>query len=275
MKVNFLDEKLRKKYLSVISVISLFFSFALIVIEIPKVEDSQCRYYIGLVLILTLALVYFYMWYKANKQSETTLFINNSKLVIKTGNIFDEQELKVIGFNEYFDTQVDNTIISESTLNGKFINEQIEDIVSFDQGLENNPRLTRNIIETNNNRISGKKNKYKLGTLYEFNGYLITAFSRFDEENRAFLNIEDYINFLLNFWNEIDIIYNSRSVSIPVLGSGITRFKGYDTITEQELVELLIWSFKVSRTKFTYPSQVSIVVHTSKKDKINFYNLNK
>lgn len=273
MKVKILDEKLRKKYLSVTSVLSLIFSFALIAIKIP--DDNCIRIYIGICLILILLSVYLFMWYKANTQNETTLTINNSKLVIKTGDIFNEEGLKVIAFNEYFDTQVDNIIISENTLNGKFINEKVNNIVEFDKGLDNELRLKKNIIENNHNRISGKKNKYKLGTLYEFNNYLITAFTRFDEDNRAFLNMDDYINFLLNFWNEIDIIYNGRSVCIPLLGSGITRFKGYDTISEQELIELLIWSFKVSRTKFTYPSKVSIIIHSSKKDKINFYKLNK
>lgn len=272
MKVKFLNKKLRENYLSLTTVISLIFSFALIVIKIP--EDNWIRFYIGLVLFLTLVLVYLCMWYNANNQSETTININNSKLVIKIGDIFQEQGLKVIAFNEYFDTTVDNIIISENTINGKFIIEKIDNISEFDQKLQNDPRLIRKRVEFNNNRISGKRNKYKLGTIFEFNEYLITAFSRFDDENRAFLNMDDYISFLLNFWNEIDIIYNGRSVSIPVLGSGITRFKGYDTITEQELVELLIWSFKVSKTKFTYPSKVTIVVHSSKKDKINFFNLN-
>jgi len=85
--------------------------------------------------------------------------------------------------------------------------------------------------------------------------------------------MNDYINFLINLWNEIDIIYAGRSVTIPLLGSGITRFKEYNEITEQELLELLIWSFKLSRIKFTYPSKVSIVIHESKSDKINFYKL--
>lgn len=52
-----------------------------------------------------------------------------------------------------------------------------------------------------------------------------TLLQKFDDENRAYLFIQDYVSFLLNFWNEIDIIYAGRSVSIPLLGSGITRFK--------------------------------------------------
>ena len=84
--------------------------------------------------------------------------------------------------------------------------------------------------------------------------------------------MKDYIDFLIKFWDEIDIIYNGESVSIPLMGSGITRFKEY-SLSDQELLELLIWSFKISRNKFTYPSKVSIIIHSSKIDKINLYKL--
>lgn len=78
----------------------------------------------------------------------------------------------------------------------------------------------------------------------------------------------------VNFWNEIDIIYANRSVVIPLLGaSALTRLRDYDTMSEQEKLELLIWSFKVSRIKFTYPAKVTIVIHKSLRDKVNFYRL--
>jgi len=76
----------------------------------------------------------------------------------------------------------------------------------------------------------------------------------------------------MNFWNEVDIVYSGKSVAVPLMGSGITRFKDYN-INEQELLELIIWSFKVSRVKFVYPSRVSVILHTSVKDKINLYDL--
>jgi len=271
MKVKFFDKKLFKEYLVVLSVISLICSFALIAIKIP--DDNNTRMIVGGILVLTLLVVYIFMLIRANILKETTLSINNSSLEIRTGNIFEEDELKVIAFNEYFDTLVDNKIITENTLNGTYIKSKINDINEIDDLIDTNDILNKKVLDRNNSRPYGKKKRYKLGTIYQNNDYLLTVFTRFDEDNRAYLNMDDYINFLLNFWNEIDIIYAGRSVSIPLLGSGITRFKGYDTISEQELLELLIWSFKVSRTKFTYPSKVSIIVHESKKDKINFYKL--
>lgn len=271
LKVKLLDKKLFKNYLEVLSIIGLICSFAFIVITIP----DYLKIFVGIGLIAMLMITYIIMWIIANRQTKTTLNINNSTLIIKTGDIFEEEGLKVIAFNEYFDTQVDNRIIAENTLNGKYIKSKISDLNEFDKLINEDIHLNEKVIETNNGRLHGKKKRYCLGTVFLHNDYVLTAFSKFDNENRAYLYMNDYINFLINFWNEIDIIYAGRSISIPLLGSGITRFKGFDSVTEQELLELLIWSFKVSRIKFTYPSQVSIIIHESKTDKINFYNLKK
>lgn len=270
-KVNFFDTQLRQNYLAVLSLLGLITSFGLIVIKVP--EETSTRIIIGVCLTLFLLFVYLLMWLKANSQKCTSLTINNSKIDVKVGDIFNTEGLKVIAFNEYFDSIVDNDIISEGSLNGIYINNEIDDLVEFDNILDNNAPLNRKICDTNNTRKKGKNKKYKLGTIYKKDDFLLTAFSKFDDDNRAYLNIDDYIDFLLNFWNEVDIIYSGRSVVIPLLGSGITRFKGYDTISEQELLELLIWSFKVSRMKFTYPSTITILIHDSKVDKINFYAL--
>jgi len=221
------------------------------------------------------------MWVKANRSDDVTLNINNSTVRIKVGDIFEDQEhqedgdeeppLKVIAFNEYFDTRVDDKIISKRTLNGKYVNERINNIEEFDRSLE--LELAEKVTCFNENRKEGKKKKYKLGTIFQHDNYLLTAFSKFDANNRAHLYMNDYINFLINFWNEVDIVYGGRTVVIPLLGSGMTRFKEYDTVSEQELLELLIWSFKVSRIKFKHPAHVCIVIHKSSKDKINFYKL--
>jgi len=268
LKVKIFDKKLRQSYLAALSVISLFCSFVFIVVEIP----NNCKISVGITLALILLIIYIIMWIIANFQDKTTLSINNSTIVVKVGDIFEEDGLKVIAFNEYFDTQVDNRIVADNTLNGIYIKSKINDVNELDNLIDKDVDLNKKIIQNNYSRLNGKKKKYKLGTIFQNNGYLLTAFTKFDNDNRAYLSMNDYINFLLNFWNEIDIIYACRSVSIPLLGSGITRFKEF-AISEQELLELLIWSFKISRIKFTYPSKVSIIIHKSKKDKINFFKL--
>jgi hypothetical protein len=144
---------------------------------------------------------------------------------------------------------------------------RIEEIESAIENVNKTP------IDSVGDRLNGKKKRYELGSVCQFEDYLMVAFSKFDKDNRAYLKMRDYIESLINFWNEVDIIYAGRSVSIPLFGSGITRFHDYSSISEQELLELLIWSFKISRVKFTYPSKVSVVIHESIVDKINFYKL--
>lgn len=269
VKVSFFDKRLLKNYFAILSVISVILSFVLIAVEIPD-ENKLC---VGIVFLITLLIIYVVMWVKANKLTSINLYINNSTVSIKTGNIFEEEGLKVIPFNEYFDTNVDNKIIAETTLNGIYLNNYIKDIEELDCLIENDEILNEKTAQVVEERRFGKKIQYKLGSIYQNDNYLLTALSRFDESNKAYLTMNDYMNFLLNFWNEIDTIYAGRTVVIPLLGSGITRFKEYNMISEQELLELLLWSFKVSKIKFTYPSHVLIVIHEAKVDKVNFYKL--
>lgn len=269
IKVNFFDKNLLKNYFSVLSVISILMSFVLIAINIP----NEYKPITGIVVFLFLLIIYFIMWIRANLTNHVTLNINNSTVRVKIGDIFEEEELKVISFNEYFDTCVDNKIISERTLNGIYIKQQVDAVQELDHLIDTDKKLNEKITSINEDREDGKKKQYKLGTIFQHGNYLLTAFTKFDDNNRAYLYMNDYINFLINFWNEVDIVYGGRTVSIPLLGSGMTRFKEYNMVSEQELLELLIWSFKVSRIKFTYPSHVSIVIHESIKDKINFYKL--
>ena len=112
-----------------------------------------------------------------------------------------------------------------------------------------------------------------LGTVIKNNDFIYTAFSKFDEYNRAHIYLKDYVGFLFKFWDEIDKVYNGESVTIPLFGTGITRFKDGSNFSEQELLEIIIWSFKISRIKFVYPSKLTILVNKEMVNKINFYKL--
>jgi hypothetical protein len=201
------------------------------------------------------------------------LKINNSVIEVKFGNLFTETaDWKVIAFNEYFDTLVDDKIIAKSTLNGIFIEKYYKgSIEELDRIIDEDVYL--NVVDKNIKRSSGKEKRYRLGSICVVDKYLITAFAHFDDKNMAYLSINDYMNFLFYFWTEINRVYAGKTVALPVLGSGITRFIGNENISDQELLELIIWTFKVSRIKFTYPSKVKIIIFSEKSDKINLLAL--
>jgi len=271
MKIPFFDKRILRQFYRVLSAISVITTIVFLFVDI----DANYKMCIGIMVLPILVILYLAIWCFGNKRQSILLKINASEVEVKFGDIFAEQaELKAIGFNEYFDTQVDNKIISAASLNGQYIEKFYKDkVAELDALISADTHLPDSYIGENSDRIQGKKSKYKLGTICLIDDYLLTALSYFDENNRAYLEISDYINGLLTFWNEIDRVYAGRTVALPILGSGITRFKGYENITDQELLELIIWTFKVSRIKFTYPSKAKIVVYKKKSERINLLRL--
>ena len=270
MKVALFDKQLLKQFGAVVSAVSIGLSLVVIFADIPEKYKSP----LGFGFVILLVIGYLAMWFWANKILHRKIRINNSTVEVKTGDIFNEPGLKAIAFNEYFDTKVDEVIIASSSLNGKFIQQKVNNIDELDTLIKNDIYLKDGIVEENRTRKDGKTVKYRLGSILLYNQeYLLTAFSKFDDQNKAYLTMSDYLEFLLQFWNEVDRVYAGRSVTMPLFGTGITRFRGYEMINDQELLEILIWSFKISRIKFTHPAKVIILIHPDKKDKINFYDL--
>jgi hypothetical protein len=270
-KVKLLDKRVRNEFGKFISVIGTIFSFGLIFFEIPS-EYKVCA---SVLFGISMVIVYFSIWRYANRQTSVELKINGSSIQIKTGNIFDQDGFKVIPFNEFFDTQVDDRIINRLSLNGQFIENYVDDIEELNERIRLDSDLNDscNIIETDVTR-GGNKIRYQFGSIFVPGEFLLSALSRFSKKNEAYLNIHEYVNFLIYFWDEINRVYAQKSVSVPIFGSGITRFKnGFESIDENELLSIMIWTFKISKMKFAYPAKLSIIVHEDKIDKINVFSL--
>lgn len=268
LKVNIFDKNLILQFKSVVSLLVGILTTILIFKDIPQKYKNYC--FIAFVILLII--IYLVLWIRSNTIKRIELNINNSKLEIKQGDIFEQDGLKVIAFNEFFDTEISDRLISDKTLNGIYLKNVVSDINQLDLDIENNQYLSKNIIEKNVQRTEGKTTRYELGSIYKKDDYLLTAFSKFDEYNRAYLTIKDYNNFLINFWEEIDKTYNAENISIPLLGSNITRFRECN-LSEQQLLELLIWSFRLSKFSNSNSSKVSIIIHKKTMDKVNLYKL--
>lgn len=270
MKVKFYDKRLWKEYYGFLSVISVIASFLFLFIEIPIDKKIACF----ITFILFLAVVYGTLWYRASNLKKLSLKINNSTLEIEEGNIFDEEGFKIIAFNEFYDTQVDDVIISKRSINGQYITQKYPDPSVLDSFIDSDTHAAQHIVGKCE-RKAGKTNQYQLGTIIKNDKYFLLAFSHFDKDNRAFLEIADYTACLMNMWNECDIHYGGNTVVLPLLGSGVTRFRGYENITDQELLEIIIWTFKVSRIRFKYPAKAKIILTSSCLSKINLYEIKK
>lgn len=273
-KIKLFDKRIKTKFLEILGKLSTILSTILIFFGIPTGWEIISA---GIFLV-ALILIYFVIYFRANKLTEASIDIGGTTVSVKQGNIFEEEGLKVIPFNEYFDTIVDNKIISELSLNGKYIKNINQNLIELDRQIENDIYLNseNNILEKNSKRKGniGKKIKYKLGSSVVIDDYVLTAFSKFNDNNEAELTMTQYINFLLNFWDEINRVYAQKSVTVPIFGSGITRFKGgFNDIEINELLNIMLWTFRISETRFKYPAKLTIIIYGDLFNKINLFGL--
>jgi hypothetical protein len=266
-KVSFFDKRVFENFLKVTSYISVTLSLIVLFVDIPK----DCKDLYGWIFVGLLVVIYILIWIWANTLNKIDIKVEGSDVTIKVGDIFQQKGLKAIAFNEYFDTQVDNRIIAENSLNGIFINNHLGISVSdLDDYIRNYAFESDEFIESDPNRAQGKFDRYQIGTICMHGDYLLTAFSKFDKNNKALLTMPEYLEFLINFWDKVNNVYAQQNVSTPIFGSGITRIKGHKSISDEDLLKIMLWTFRISEMRFKYPARLTIIIH---KDKINQINL--
>ena len=269
-KVSICDKRIIKKFLEITSVFSGTLSAVVLFVDIP----SDWKISAGWAFLTLLAATYLVIWVWSNSLNSIDIDVEGSDVAIKVGDIFQQPGLKAIAFNEYFDTQVDNKVISESSLNGIFIKEHLDIPASdLDRHIENYSFDCNEVLENNDGRKQGKKRKYQIGTICIYKDYLLTAFSKFDENNKALLTMPEYLEFLINFWDRVNKVYAQQSVSTAIFGSGITRIQGHKNIADEDLLKIMLWTFRISEMRFKYPAKLTIVIHKDKIDQINLLDI--
>ena len=204
-----------------------------------------------------------FFWYFRERHKPYETKINGKRVQICIGDIFKEKGLKLIPFNERFDTQVDDIIIAHRTLNGMMVDFYVHDVESLVQHIEN----------AGNDKTNLKRNKkgvYPLGRIIAYKDFLMLAFTHFDSENKAYINISEYEQVLLRMWSEIRRVYAGKEVILPLLGSGITNIDGAPCKNYTELLKCMLCTLK--RSNFQPTSGIKIILT---KDAINQIDMNK
>ncbi|WP_288243962.1 macro domain-containing protein, partial [uncultured Chryseobacterium sp.] len=257
----------------IFSAVSGILSFLLLFGFVPDLYKDYLKIF-GYISIGLLIITYLVILYWANNLTDIEVDIDGSNVNVKCGDLFAQQGLKVIPFNEYFDTLVDDKIISNTSLNGIYINKYFaNNLQEIDDFIKNNSDQLDIIDNQVTRKYGGKSVKFKLSTIFVYDEFIITAFSKFDENNRANLTMPEYIEFLINFWDRVNRVYAQRTVSVPVFGSGITRIKEHKNISDEELLKIMLWTFKLSEMKFKYPAKLTIIIHKEKIKQINLFDI--
>lgn len=193
------------------------------------------------------------------------------KANIYFGDLFKSEGIIVIPVNEYFDTTVDDKIISFNTLHGKFIR-------NFFGGNETDLKnqIKRGLsayspLEVNTNRNAGNKSRYPLGTVCEVkNGskiFYLVALTRFNSSHRAEVTNSEYQRVLCDLFFFVEQHSQGRKISIPLIGAGHSGVN----LKKQKLLEFLLLSIAL-QDNLTLINGIDIVLHDSVKDEVSLTN---
>lgn len=187
---------------------------------------------------------------------------NNYSILVEYGNLLKKKKgQKLINFDECFTSTVGirTADIKKDTVCGQY--------------LIQNPNLNvQALIATSGVKPCRRKSKYNNLTCYEpgtivANGDdLLMAFTRLESNGKSMkFTVEEYLKCLSLLWEEIDNNYNNKDVYIPVLGSGVARFENgiSQSISKQELVDLMVSSYKLSPHKLKNKNTLHIVCRRS------------
>ena len=214
-----------------------------------------------------LAAIVLYVKYR-RAESEITLTIRGINVTVKRGDIFRADGWKLIPFNEYFDTQVDDVIIAKNSLNGKYI-----ESLSYDDKEE-----LRQAINTDDKSalsqyccLDGTRRRYELGTIKTFRDTMMLALTHFNEQNEAHTNRAEYENTLRIMWKEIGRVYAGKPITLPLIGAGLTRLDDMAIKPNTELLKCIICTLRTSTVTFNAPITIFLTEDALKT--VNLYEL--
>lgn len=141
-----------------------------------------------------------------------------------------------------------------------------------------NTDLKNKIRQANLNQtksFSKYKNKetYECGRLIPYDDeYLFLIFTKLDSQGLGILSLDEYKQCLSILWEEIDKHYAQNNICISILGSGTTRINN-NLLNQQELLDIIISSYKLSSHKIKPPNALYIVCQ--KKDDFSLDDIGK
>lgn len=183
---------------------------------------------------------------------------NNYKITVEYGDLLKMKKCKrVINFDECFSTHVGTAPadIKPTSICGQYLtanpNLNIRSLLSNSQL---KPLKTKSKYQS--------KERYESGRILPNGDDLLLAFAKLDKNGLGrFFTRDEYLKCLSVLWEEIDKYYGQQDVCIPILGAGLTRFDGGSgaSIPQQELLDMIIWSYKLSSHKIKAPHKLCII----------------
>lgn len=192
----------------------------------------------------------------------------NYSIRVEYGNILKKKNCKrVINFDECFTTQVGNATadINPGSICGQYLT--LHSDLNVQQLIE-----AAQITPARSKSKYLHKTRYDSGTIVPNGDDLLMAFAKLDERGKGrFFSRDEYLACLDLLWKELENNYSEKDICVPILGAGTTSFDGGSgaSISQQDLLDMMIWSYKLSSHKIKAPHKLRIVCRKSSVFSIN------
>lgn len=225
--------------------------------------------------ILILGICFAYGWWMTRRKKKISIDIHPSfKVTIEFGDLFDRdhQGIFVIPVNEYFDTEMKDSLVTPSSVMGTFINKYWNDRVSELDGkickaLDGIPS------EKNAGRLLGKKYKYKFGTCANIkdggNDYVLVVTTEKNDDGQSILSKKDYPVVIGELFNHLATIRPNRKIYMPLFGAGRGKMKR----SLQRILSFLLDTIDFKHSELSLPSGVNIIIKKKYENKINLNSI--
>ena len=193
------------------------------------------------------------------------------EIEIRVGNIFDISGAYVLSTNTTFDTDIDQGLIAEESIQGQFTRKYYQSISHLDHDLET--ALCDHSFETLSDQRQGKNRRYRIGTIVQLKPnnetiYLI-AIADINEHGIAQSTFDNVKICLAEIWEYIGSRGDLQPIAIPLIGSGRARL----TQKRDEITKEIIKSFIAACSTKKFCEKLTIVISPSDYDKLDFYEL--
>lgn len=198
----------------------------------------------------------------------TTIYGDNYSIRVEYGNILNKRNCKrVINFDECFTTKVgDKTAdINPKSICGQYLTAHPElDMQKLIDDAHVAPARAKSKYQ--------QKVRYDSGTIVPNGDDLLMAFAKLDTTGKGrFFSRDEYLQCLDRLWKELENHYSEMDVCVPILGAGTTSFDGGSgaSISQQDLLDMMIYSYKLSSHKIKTPCKLRIVCKKNRGFSIN------
>ena len=198
----------------------------------------------------------------------------DTRIVIKFGDIFQEEGWKAIALTNFFDSIVDDRFVSSKSLHGILLQKYWAGNTD-DWNRQVDEQLTATECSSEK-RNGGKQSRYRIGTTVAVeqagNRFLCVALSHTDISNQeAKASSSDLHQAVRGLLRKARSVCGDEPLSIPLMGSGLSRVG----IKNNILVDLILTAIFEETKNNKVTSEIRIVLPKEKASEINLASLQK